>query len=171
MQICTWEDSSTAQECDINASVWGEARGIWGCLSYPLNRAAAVVASVGPHCSQLGAWHLPQALPAARTDKIAASPLCQMALALWLGIPCLSYQCFAGLHICEGWMFEMLLQKGGLTHSCRVCALSAPYSTYIADRMGHCIYIDRKVLILLRETMQVNCKNCFRKQSSSRNFT
>lgn len=103
--------------------------------------------------------------------KIAASPLCQMALALWLGIPCLSYQCFAGLHICEGWMFEMLLQKGGLTHSCRVCALSAPYSTYIADRMGHCIYIDRKVLILLRETMQVNCKNCFRKQSSSCNFT
>lgn len=167
MQICSWEDSSAAQECDVNASVCGEAEGVWSCLSCPWSRAAAVVAHVGQPCrpTELGLYLL-QAL-----TKTAASPLCQMALALWLGIPRPSYQYCAGLHIAVGWMFEVLLQKGELTQQLRSALCSqkllgtfreeilSPDSMYIADSMDHFIYIGQKVFILLYETMQL----CFKR--------
>lgn len=149
MQICTRKDSSAAQECDLMPHlVCGEAGGVWAA-------SAALWAGL---C-------LLQAL-----TKIAASSLHQMALALQLGIPCLSYQCCAGLHIAvDAWsaapkrrtlrqQLTSALCSQKLLGTLRDRIIMSHYGTYIADSIGHCTNTDQKVLILLYEDIQVCCK-------------
>lgn len=131
-----------------------------GCLSCPSSRGAAVVAHVGIPCgpTELGAWHLRQALPAASTDKNSCKSLVPngFGTSAWDTMSILSVLHWPP-HCCGMDVSSAAPKRRTLTQQLRSAFCSkklvgtlreenmCTYSMYVGGSTGHCIYIGQKV--------------------------